>query len=254
MTNSSHDLELAIEGLYATFARYPRPVKVDFCPCGCTKADEVTPLLAAPLGALRFADLGNYCVSAMTTQGSVDDFRYFLPRIFQGAAEEEFENSLEILFGKLSYAKWLTWSMEEIAAVRAYLSAIWRFGMDSFPIEQSLPGIYEIETLIASIACTGEALGPYLEAWTETKTPQADRNLVQFVTGYGAEFSDGKTLNFAFWEKIQPAAAELREWILRPDTLDRVCRSAHLLPADGYEHLFELAVTILRAEQRATCT
>jgi hypothetical protein len=38
---------------------------------------------------------------------------------------------------------------------------------------------------------------------------------------------------------------------LRPDTLDRVSRSAHLVPVDGFEHLFEPAVAILRAEQRA---
>jgi len=253
MTNPRYDLESAIEGLYTTFSRYPRPEKINFCPCGCTKPEEVAPLLAAPLRALQFADLGNYCFSAMTTQGSVDDFRYFLPRLFESAAEEEFAYNLEILFGKLTYAKWLAWPKEEIAAVRAYLSAIWHFGIDSFPIEQSLPGIYEVETLLASLAVTGEALAPYLQAWTETKTPQADRNLVQFVTMYGTDFSDGKTLNFAFWETVEPAAAELREWLLRPDTLDRISRSAHLVSVDGYEHLFEPAVAILRVEQRETC-
>jgi hypothetical protein len=164
MTNSRHDLESAIEGLYATFARYPRPERIEYSPCGCTKPEEVAPLLAAPLRALRFADLGNYCFSAMTTQGSVDDFRHFLPGLFQGAAEEEFAYNIEILFGKLSYAKWLAWPKEEIAGVRAYLSAIWKFGIDSFPIEQGLPGVYEVETLLASIAVTGEVLDPYLKA------------------------------------------------------------------------------------------
>jgi hypothetical protein len=253
MTNLKGNLESAIEGLYETFARYPQPERVEYCPCGCTKPDEVAPLLAAPLRALRFTDLGNYCFSAMTTQGSVDDFRHFLPRMFQGAAEEEFAYNLEILFGKLSYAKWLTWPEGEIAAVRTYLTAIWRFGIDSFPIEQSMPGIYEIETLLASIACTGEALGPYLQVWTETKTLEADRNLVQFVTMYGADFSDGKTLSVAFWERAAPAGAELRNWLLRPDTLDRVSRSAHLVPIDGFEQLFEPAIAILRAERRTTC-
>jgi len=250
MTNLKVDLNSSIEGLYVTFARYPRPEKIDFCPCGCTKPEEVAPLLAAPLRDLRFADLGNYCFSAMTTQGSVDDFRHFLPRLFQGAAEEEFAYNLEILFGKLGYAKWLTWPPDEIASIRAYLSAIWKLGIDSSPIEQNLPGIYEIETLLASIAVTGETLSPYLQTWTEMKTPQGDLNLVQFVTMFGAYFSEGKTLNFAFWEKLPLAGAELREWLLRPDSLDRISRSAHLLPVDGYEHLFEPAVALLRAEQQ----
>ena len=73
------DLQQAIQSLYEVFARHLKPAAIVSCPCGCTKPEETAPLLAAPLRELPSADLINYAFSAISTQGSVDDFRYFLP-------------------------------------------------------------------------------------------------------------------------------------------------------------------------------
>jgi hypothetical protein len=59
----------------------------------------------------------------------------------------------------------------------------------------------EIETLLASIAQTDEELEPYLRVWSARKTEAADEHLIQFVTMFGDEFSDGRTLHEAFWSK-----------------------------------------------------
>jgi hypothetical protein len=94
----------AVNALYETFGRYPRPTKVECCPCGCTKPDATAHLVTVPLRELRFLDLADYSFSAMSTQGTVDDFRYFLPRLFQGIAEEQYSYSSETLFHHLQYA------------------------------------------------------------------------------------------------------------------------------------------------------
>jgi len=80
----------------------------------------------------------------MTTQGSVDDFRYFLPRLFQGIVEEPYSYSDETLFHKLSYAKWATWPLDEQMALKRYLNALWQCSLESFPIEERLPAFFEI--------------------------------------------------------------------------------------------------------------
>jgi hypothetical protein len=240
----------AVQNLYETFARYPRPDVIESCPCGCTKPDATTHLVAVPLRNLHFAELADYCFSAITTQGSVNDFRYLLPRLLQGIAEEQCGCNPEILFGKLSYAKWLTWPEDEIAAVRCYLRALWRKALNIFPLEQHLPAFFEIETMLASIARTGESLDWYLTTWSETATEEADLHLIQFVTMNGCEFSDGRTFTEGFWTDCKPQAATLRRWLLRTDTLQRVMQSAHLLRNDGFEHLFEPAVEILRDESK----
>jgi len=244
------EVEKAVENLYGAFSRYPRPVKVECCPCGCTKLDASAQLLAVPLRELCFADLTDYCHSAMSTQGSVDNFRYFLPRLFQGITEEPTDATSEILFGKLSCAGWKSWPDDEVRAVRKYLQALWLSGLSSFPIEEHLPAFTEVETLLASIAQTGESLEPYLQIWTETTVREADEHLIQFVTMYGDDFSNGRTLDWAFWEESKAQAVVLREWLLRPDTLQRIDRATHLLRRDGFEHLFKPAFVTLQNEAK----
>src|ERR1700760_4965967 len=121
----------AVQNLYETFGRYSRPAVIESCPCGCTKPDATAHLTAVPLHALRFADLLDYCFSAITTQGSVDDFRYLLPRLCQGVAEEPCGCNPEILFGKLKLAGWSTWPSDEIRAVEAYLKSLWSIGLNA---------------------------------------------------------------------------------------------------------------------------
>jgi hypothetical protein len=77
------ELATAIQTLYDTFARYPRAASIKFCPCGCTKPEEMSPLFAAPLRELAFLDLANFSFSAMLTQGSVDDFGTFFHGYFR---------------------------------------------------------------------------------------------------------------------------------------------------------------------------
>ena len=244
------EIEEAVRSLYETFSRYSRPTIIESCPCGCTKPGATDHLTAVPLQMLCFAELADYSISAMTTQGSVEDFRYFVPRLFQGVTEEPYSYNPEVLFEKLRYAKWTNWQDDEIRAVKAYLHALWRKGLASFPLEEHLPAFFEIETLLASIAQTGEELEPYLQVWTETKTKEADEHLIQFVTMQGAEFSEGRTLHEAFWKDSKPQAEALRRWLLQPDTLQRIGNAECLLKRDGFEHLFGPAVEILLKQQK----
>jgi hypothetical protein len=246
-----NELEEAIESLYRTFARYPRPLQIETCPCGCTKPGATLPFVGVPLRELNFADLADYSFSAMTTQGSVDDFRYLLPRLFHGITAEQYDYNPEILFGKLSYAEWLQWPQDEVAAVRTYLQAIWKAGLASFPIQERLPAFYEIETLLASIANAGDDLEPYLEIWTRSKNIEADQHLVEFVTNYGTDFSNGRTFHEALWKDAPAQAKALRAWLLQTDTLQRIADHADLIINDGCEHLFGPALAILQSEPRS---
>lgn len=244
----NEQLASAIHALYATFARYPRPQAIEYCHCGCTRAEAVLPLLSAPLHEIKFGDLEDYAFSAMTTQGSPRDYKYFLPRLLEGIVCEPYGMNPEILFGKLRYATWLAWDAEEVAVVHRYLSALWKLGLCTFPISQALPAFSEIETLIASIASAGDSLESYLNIWSTRPNEASDRHLIQFVTQYGSDFGRGETIRFGFWEQLPKQAQELRQWLLKPSTLSWLESSAHLLPNDGYEHLFGPALQVIRAE------
>ncbi|HEY9127939.1 MAG TPA: hypothetical protein VIM62_12465 [Acidobacteriaceae bacterium] len=228
----------AIEALYEAFKRYPRPNKIECCPCGCTPPDATAHLVVKPLRDLPFADLADYSFSAMTTQGSVDDFRHFLPRLLEGIAKEPYTYCAETLFHKISYGKWITWPQEEQSAIMQYLDALWRYSLESFPIERHLPACDEIESVLSSIAQTGLSLSPYLEDWAETQTIAADEHLIQLVTMHGSEFASGQMVIQGYWADAKVQAQKLRSWLLLPETLQRVKRESHLLRNDGFEHLF----------------
>jgi hypothetical protein len=249
------ELDTAIEDLYQTFGRNPKPSRIEYCPCGCTKADATAKLTSVPLRELPFEDSTDYMFSALFTQGSTDDFRYMLPRLFEGVVRHNYPVDPEILFHKLRYGKWLTWPHEEIEALRSYMRALWTSGLNGFPVHQHLRSFIEIETLLACLANTGEPLETFLAEWTRNQTIAANQNLIEFVTLHGNAFANGGTLTDAFWMCAQEQQGKaLRAWILRPDILQRITDNAHLLEQDGVEHLngmehlFEPALKTLRLE------
>ena len=68
-----------------------------------------SPLIAKRLRDLTDTDLKKYAFKALTTWGNADDFRHFLPRLFElEAVHPQRIVGLvdpEILFGKLAYAQ-----------------------------------------------------------------------------------------------------------------------------------------------------
>lgn len=178
----------------------------------------------------------------------MDDFRYLLPRLFEGVTEEGFGYDPEVLSGKLRYARWMTWPSHEVLAVRSYLHALWRNALKSFPLQSSMPAFADIEQVLDSVAQTGEDLRLYLAALSSVDQESADRHLIQFVTMHGADFDDGHTLEHGFWQESKQAAESLRSWLLQPSTLERVRRGAHYLADDGFDHLFAPALSMLQRE------
>ncbi len=245
------ELQQTIERLYDVFGRYPRPTQIVSCPCGCTKPEETAPLLAVGLHDLPGKHLISYAFSAITTQGSADDFRYFLPRLFEAITQDLDGVCPEILFGKLTYARWQTWPTEDKEAIRAYMHALWRTTLGSYPLERALPPFFEIETVLACIAQTNDPLKPFLVEWTECQALPSDLLLLQFVGYHGNEFADGQSPHEAFWKKHEERAQALRRWLLHPDIMRRIEGAAHLLPEDGYEHLFGPSLDVLRREVAA---
>jgi hypothetical protein len=244
------ELQQSIASLYEIFSRYPRPSSIECCPCGCTKPDATAKLVSLPLKELSAADLEDYAFSALTTQGSLDDFRYLLPRLLEVISKESLGYP-EITFGKLAYAKWADWPSDEVDAIKSYLRSLWQAALTNFPLSESMPTFMDIESLTCSIVITGESLGSYLHSWSETTNTEADEHLIQFVTMCGSDFSGGQTLHEAYWEDSTTQADELRQWLLAPETIKRIAQATHLLRDDGYEHLFEPAFTILQNESEA---
>jgi hypothetical protein len=73
-------LRQSIEGLYKAFASYPLAEVIEGCPC-CTTESQQTQIHAKPLRELSIDNLDDFARKALTTWGSADDLKHFLPRL-----------------------------------------------------------------------------------------------------------------------------------------------------------------------------
>jgi hypothetical protein len=244
------ELAGAIEELYRVFSRYPRPRQIKSCPCGCTKPEETAPLLAYTVRELPFDKMENYAFSAMTTQGALNDFRYFLPRLLERLSTVNSRMNPQVVVGKLAYeeSNWRSWPADEIEAIDRWFSALWRVGLASFPIENRLPDFCNMEDLLNSIAVTGQALAPYLQRWSETQSESANRHIALFVLDFGPEFANGGTIKGAGWKYSAAQGASIREWILTSGILDRAEACCYPFGTFYTEQQLLEGLKILRAE------
>jgi hypothetical protein len=153
-----NELRQSIEQLYGVFANYPLAGPVEGCPC-CINAVDKQSLVSAPLRELTSESLNHYSRKAMTTWGSVHEFKHFLPRIFELALNgRDLEADIEIVIGKLQCAEWHTWPDEEREAVRAYLMAGWK-GIVSGSVTYIEPTGW-----LCGVGIAGENLTPYFRS------------------------------------------------------------------------------------------
>lgn len=118
------ELQQAIQQLYETFSVYPFNARIAGCPCCVLKTDTEN-LHVKPLRQLDGSDLSTYAFKAMTTWGSTQDFKYYLPRIFELLATTRFEVDTFVVLGKLEYGKWRTWPRKEQRIIEIFLFAWW---------------------------------------------------------------------------------------------------------------------------------
>ena len=117
------DIDKAIINLYDTFRNYPLKPKIEGCPhCELDSAEST--LHIRQLHYLTWDDFGVYPFKAMTTFGDLKDFKHFLPRMLE-LYRADYKGSpygVFILFEKLNYGAWESWSISEVEAVRIYLN------------------------------------------------------------------------------------------------------------------------------------
>jgi hypothetical protein len=120
----TEELRKAIEGLYQTFSIYPFKSKMDGCPC-CVSALDKEKIHTKQLRELSEEDLSRYAFKAMTTWGDTEDFKHYLPRIFELLATTDFIVDTFVVLGKLDYGKWRTWPGNEQTVLTEFLLAWW---------------------------------------------------------------------------------------------------------------------------------
>lgn len=148
------DLDTAIDKLYEVFSIYPPDPGMEGCPC-CVGEQDRHKLSYRSLRELSGEDLSRYAFKAMTTWGTEDNFKHFLPRIFDLLASGGLQTDEFVVLGKLEYAGWKNWTETEQQAIRALLLAWWEARINyTYLGEQMLIEVYrrtgDIDQMLAS--------------------------------------------------------------------------------------------------------
>ncbi len=223
----------AIEDLFAIFAAYPLQPVVHGCPHCITEHDNAL-LHSRPLRRLTWVELERYAFKALTTWGSVEDFKHFLPRLFELiAGEEESVIDSEVLVGKLAVGQWASWPAAEQGAIRSFLMAWWiktihaRVDPSEFELDGGVPwshGGTPADHVLCCISRAEADVGPYLQAWLDAQGVEPSYHLAVFIWGNLAAIQKGRTTDSACPE--QPQMEQVIAWLLKADTAKHLEKAA----------------------------
>lgn len=213
-------LSAAVDVLYAAFARYKFHHPLTGCP-HCTSADDDRLVRSKPLHQLEPACLERFAFKALTTLGTLEDLKHFLPRMLELAGRDGDVGGtpFEVVLGKLDYGKWGSWPQREREAVRAYLTALWDHVLGTFPCP------LEADTCLCGIGQAEDDLLPYLSRWRANESEAAVRHLAEFIDGNSHRLLKSGRLANAFWQGRDDQMRQVMDWLLDPATGQRLERA-----------------------------
>ena len=145
MTYTDDLTKKIFDRLYDVFSPYSKPERVIGSPISVNEDDDLT-LLSKPIKLLTIDDFGHYPSKAMSTWGTKEDFKYFLPRILELSFYSFNLVNGDTLFNKILSSGWKDWNKDEKQILKDYLLAMW---MDSTKLPKQ--NLQKVEILAGSI-------------------------------------------------------------------------------------------------------
>ena len=201
------ELKSAIERLYQTFAIYPCKSTMEGCPC-CVSGSDKEKIHSKHLKQLEEGDLAKYASKAMTTWGDTEDYKHYLPRIFELLATTGFIVDTFIVLGKLEYGQWKNWPEYEKDAIVSFLFAWW-------PDYVKNNSRFDKETFVEICKLTHD-IDKLLNLWTISFIDSSFNNFVELVYDYYNDLT-GKRKEFK--ELDDETIKKLIDWIKKNSTV-----------------------------------
>jgi hypothetical protein len=206
----------AIENLYATFSEFRLGGPMDGHPPLPPAKEER--LQTIPLRHLTPDDLDQYAFRALTTVGTEEQFKHFLPRLLEITAYEGSVGyvDIQIVLGKLEYAHWTFWSVQERQAIERYLWALWESVLAQFPSEP------DIEALLCGIGRVVDDLTPFLNVWLRGAESSAISHLHGFIEANLRGLLKKHRITNAFCDEREPQMMQVVNWLAQPALTERL--------------------------------
>ena len=243
------ELTEAIAGLYRVFEKYPLRSDTDACDCrGCGHDEER--LHRKPLAELTREDLETYAMDALYTWGTGDDFKHFIPRIFEllvGNSRRCREFALpSSVLAKLSYSSWCStnwrsWPEDEQQAIENFLSTCWVAALESDLEDLPFDGAYG---WLQAIATVETDLSSYLDRWLRADSVNSNRNLALMIRQIHELALSGHAAQLE-WRPPEGQRDQLDAWLFGPEVKQKLMRAFERWPEEPFANELENAAILL---------
>ncbi len=225
-------LRQATEVLYETFAGYPLRDTIEGCIPHCVDASDDARIRAKPLRELSGNDLFTFLFNNCAgTWGNVEDFKHFLPRLFELASLMLAGQRCSLITEQLGSAIWQSdysaWPASERHALDAFCMAWWRAALVT-PPATSYYGEATAETVLVTVAQFTDDLSPYLAAWRDMRTLPALTYLAGFVWDsvmdskadctHDWDSAESECPHDSYWQNHEQQLDQLLAWAQMPET------------------------------------
>lgn len=189
----------ALECLYNVFSRYGRPQNFEGCPC-CTTEEHSRMLVGRPLRELSSDELEEYARKALTTWGTLNDYKYFLPRVMELTLAGSFSYCTEMMLEKLSYGQFPDWERVERQAVVQVLRSAWRDAVGEMNVELA-------DAILCSVSAIVENISFFLD--------DADQKGPEFKDEYVVQCGNAikRKLGNSFWKRDSSNYQRVLDWV-----------------------------------------
>lgn len=239
-------LQQAIDAAYRAFAPYPRPTSLDASPL--RDADEILrTLTSAPLRDLTDEQISPYAGWALTTVGSVWDYKHFLPRILEQAVLERAWVGVEpaVIASKLDMASWRTWPAAEQAAVSDVFSAAWAQTREMHPDEADA----DAEDWLCGMAALGLDMAQPLAEWLSLPSTNALLQLASCLCrGRVFQEDDDKSI---WWSHVDKETRRtIVAWLRSDAVIHALADGAGSMPDNDRRHLDQALSVVAPARSK----
>lgn len=176
------------------------------CP-HCEQGGRFRRIPGVPLPELSDEHLAHFAFKAMTTWGSVEDYKHFLPRILEhacnGAPWPGY--SWPTITRKLRYAHWEEWTNDERGALQALARALWEPTLARAP-DCAVHTPSDVLELIYSLRGEVDA---ELDAWGRSTELKAAIHLADLLLGTSTFDDANLRARVATWLRDSARARQL---------------------------------------------
>lgn len=237
------ELHESIEQLYKSFVKYPINPSMDGSPYFQEEIAQWNKLVAVkPLRKLSVDDFQPYYFKAMTTWGELNDFKHFLPRIFELLAELPIDFDEWVTLSKLNYGNYKSWPDDEKAVVHRFLLLFWQKLLieDSDILDACFEGYFP------AIANVYPDFSQLLQIWLAVDNKHANRRLADFVCSNEKKVLKKQIL--PGYEDMPQQGKIFLNWLRSPAVINKLKQT---VPSESYPYIdVQLIPVIQQLEQQ----